>query len=37
MTNIHWGCIFIGILIGYILAMYYPQVGATVKAKIAGS
>lgn len=32
--NIHWMHLLLAILVGYVLCMYYPQIGQTVKAKI---
>lgn len=34
--DIKWGSVFLGLLLGYLLAMYFPQIGQTVKAKIGG-
>ena len=30
-----WHCIILGVLVGYILAMYFPQFGQQVKAKLS--
>jgi hypothetical protein len=30
-----WGKILLAVIVGYILAMYFPQIGATIKAKLA--
>jgi Na+/H+-dicarboxylate symporter len=35
--QIHWSHILFAIIIGYVLGMYFPQIGATVKAKIGAA
>jgi hypothetical protein len=37
VMNIHWSHVLLAIIVGYVLAMYFPQIGATVKAKIAAA
>jgi Na+/H+-dicarboxylate symporter len=35
MDGKHFWCIVIGVVIGYLLGIYFPQIGQGLKAKVA--